>query len=95
MPKSTPAFTCLPQPITGTIRPYDRDSVLRHLPSDASPIAVSGELFELYEKGERFWLIDDRWGLAEMNLLKAQWRSWIIDQPALEPQQVLEQAVLA
>src|SRR5262249_54224378 len=49
---------------------------------------------ELYEEGERFWLIDDRWGLTEMNLLKGQFHSWILPHPSIEPGAVVQDAVI-
>ena len=80
-------------PITGTVRPYDETVVLRHLSPNAVAIAeVPG--MELYQDGERFWLIDDRWGLCEMNLLKGQWQSWILPEPAIEPMFIAELAVM-
>ena len=79
-------------PTTGTIRPYDETVVLRHLSPNA--VAISDGNMELYQDGERFWLIDDRWGLCEMNLLKSHWQSWILPQPGLEPMYIVEQAVL-
>jgi hypothetical protein len=50
----------------------------------------------VYEEGERYWLVDERWGLAEVNLLKGQWRSWVLPGPALklDPLRCAERAVL-
>jgi hypothetical protein len=80
-------------PTLGCVRPYDQTVVLRHLsPSAASIASESG--MELYCEGERFWLIDDRWGLAEINLLKGQWQSWILPQPMIDAHEIVERAVL-
>jgi hypothetical protein len=48
----------------------------------------------VYEDGERFWLVDDRWGIAEINLLRAAWRSWVLPAPRLDPHACVELAVL-
>src|SRR4051794_14321565 len=77
----------------GSLRHYDKQEVLKHLSSTAVRITAPGDGLELYQEGERFWLIDDRWGLMEMNLLKSQWKSWILPEPALAVDQVIELAV--
>lgn len=78
----------------GEVRPYEQDDVLRHLSPTALPLSRAGDLIELYQEGERFWLIDERWGLAEMNLLKGQWRSWVLPQAVHDPVGCAEMAVL-
>ncbi len=79
---------------SGTIRSYDSAEVMRHLSPSAVPVATPGQLIELYQEGERFWLVDDRWGLCEINLAKSTWRSWILPHPTLDPVRVAEMAVL-
>jgi hypothetical protein len=81
-------------PISGTIRPFEQAEVLRHLSPTATRISDESELVELYEEGERFWLIDDHWGLTEINVLKAQFRSWVLPEPIANPLQITEQSVL-
>lgn len=80
-------------PTNGCIRPYDQTVVLRHLSPGAIPLSSENGM-ELYHEGERFWLIDDRWGLAEINLLKGQWQSWILPDPMIDPAEIVERAVL-
>ena len=74
-------------PVSGTLWPYEQSHVLKHLSQSARRMmchsAAAG--MELYEEGERFWLVDDRWGIAEMNLLKGQWRSWILPACSIDP----------
>jgi hypothetical protein len=79
---------------TGQIRPYEVAEVMRHLSPTAVPMATPGQLLELYQEGERFWLVDDRWGLCEINVMKSAWRSWILPQPTLDPVRVAEMAIL-
>jgi hypothetical protein len=82
-------------PVTGTIWPYEQSHVLKHLSPTARRVPThDGDLLELYEDQERFWLVDDRWGIAEMNLLKGQWRSWVLPKPAIDATRVAEMAVL-
>jgi hypothetical protein len=78
----------------GNVRRYDGDEVMRHLSPGAAPVATPGQFLELYQEGERFWLVDDRWGLCEINVLKGTWRSWILPQPTLDAVRVAEMAVL-
>jgi hypothetical protein len=81
-------------PVTGTIWPYEQSHVLKHLSPSARRVATNCELLELYEDEERFWLVDDRWGIAEINLLKGQWRSWVLPKPAIDATRVTEMAIL-
>lgn len=39
-------------------------------------------------------MVDDRWGMAEINLLKGQWRSWVLPRPTLDPAACAEWAAL-
>jgi hypothetical protein len=80
-------------PTVGLVRPYEQSVVMRHLSPTATPVAATGSI-ELYEEGERFWLIDDRWGLAELNMLKGQFQSWILPRPNVEPAQIVQDAIL-
>jgi hypothetical protein len=82
------------QPSIGLVRAYEQSVVLRHLSPTATPVAVTGSTIELYEEGERFWLIDDRWGLAEVNLLKGQWQSWILPQATLGADEIVQNAIV-
>lgn len=78
----------------GSLRPYDESEVVRRLPSAARPLHRAGELTELYEHEERFWIIDDRWGMAEINVLRGQWRSWVLPNCRLDPVRLMDTAVL-
>ena len=78
----------------GVLRPYEQSDVVRHLSPAARRVPHAPESTELYEEGERFWLVDERWGVCEINILKGQWRSWILDQPKLDPLRCAEWAVL-
>jgi hypothetical protein len=79
----------------GTIRPYgDGEEVMRHVSAAASRLPTSGPLLELYQEGERFWVVDDRWGICEINVLKGAFRSWVLPQPTLDETRVAELAVV-
>jgi hypothetical protein len=82
------------QRVVGSILPYEEAEVLRHLSHAAQRIEQDDPSMELYQDGERFWLVDERWGLAELNLLKGQWRSWILPQPTADEVRCAEGAVL-
>ena len=82
--------------VGGTVRAYDTAQVVRHVSPTARPLPAprSLDLAELYEEGERFWLVDERWGMVEINFLKSTWRSWILPRPQLDPVRCTEMAVL-
>jgi hypothetical protein len=81
-------------PTEGSIKTYDAAEVNRRLSTTAVPLHDSPGKLEVYAERERFWLIDDRWGMAEINLLKGQWRSWILPSPSIDPVAVAEMAVM-
>ena len=78
----------------GSIVPYVGSEVARRVPADATPLHGSGDLTELYVQEARAWMFDERWGMSEINLLKGQWKSWVLPQPRLDPIRVTEMAVL-
>jgi hypothetical protein len=80
--------------IRGFVRPYDEAEVIRRLPPAAVPLHRPGDLMELYSEGERFWMIDDRWGMCEINVLRAQWRAWVLPLAKLDAVRLAEMAVL-
>ncbi|HZL34843.1 MAG TPA: hypothetical protein VFC78_06005 [Tepidisphaeraceae bacterium] len=78
----------------GSVRPYEQAEVLRCLSSSARHAGRTPDMMDVYEEDERFWLVDDRWGMSEINILKGQWRSWVVPQPKLDMLRVAELAVL-
>ena len=80
--------------VSGVIRPFNRAEALRHLSSTATRLSGPDDLVELYQDAERFWLIDDHWGLCEINVLKGRWRSWILPEATADMQEIAERAVL-
>jgi hypothetical protein len=82
-------------PTVGIVRPYTQSEVLRHLSPGARPVAgVPADVMEVYEDGDRFWLVDDRWGMAEINLIRGQFRSWIVPNCRLDPVRIAETAIV-
>jgi hypothetical protein len=81
-------------PAMAAIRRFEQTDVLRHLSTSAAPLTVAGQMLELFQDNERFWLVDERWGLCQMNLLRGHWRSWILPWPTADAAQVVEMAVL-
>src|SRR3954469_9446025 len=73
-----PAFPQGFSAVTGAIRCYEQREVLKCLSPTARRGAGTPDFLELYEEQERFWVIDERWGLCEINLLKSTWRSWLL-----------------
>jgi hypothetical protein len=78
----------------GIIRPFDELDVLRHVSSRARRLPASDPWLELYQDGERFWMVDERWGIGEINLLKGQWRSWVLPGSTMDPFHLAEASLL-
>jgi len=85
-----PGFTTT----SGHVRAFDTDEVARHVSTHAVAVPVPDDLIELYQDGERFWLVDDRWGICEMNLLKGTWRSWVLPHALADTSRCVEMAVV-
>ena len=81
-------------PTTGIIRQYDQDAVMRHLSPTARALSNSGDLRDIYEEGSRYWLVDDRWGLVELNLVKNHFHAWVLPDTMHDAYQVVQDAVL-
>jgi hypothetical protein len=79
---------------SGAIKPFDMAEVSRNVSAGAMPMAGDRGLIELYSQDERQWLVDERWGMCRINLLKREWKSWILPRPALDPVRLAEAAVL-
>jgi len=79
---------------SGSVRHFDLGEVARKVPASAERVLVSDDLIELYQDGEHFWLVDDHWGMTELNLLKNQWRSWVFPHPAIDSVRCAEMAVM-
>jgi hypothetical protein len=80
--------------IRGLLRRYSEAEVIRRLPLMAQPLHRQGDLTEIYHHEERYWTIDDRWGMSEINILRGQWQSWVLPQPKLDVVRLLEAAAL-
>lgn len=81
--------------VSGSVRAYDTARVVRHVSPAARqlPSPRCQDLAELYEDDERFWLVDERWGMVEVNFLKGTWRSWVLPRPQFDPVRCAEMAV--
>jgi hypothetical protein len=82
------------QPISGTIHPYNESEVLSGIPESARHFARTADMVDVYEDGDVFWLVDDRWGMSRIDIPRSQWQSWIIPQPKLDCFRVAELSVL-
>jgi hypothetical protein len=81
-------------PIRGLVKRFTQHEVLRHLPPTAMRLSSDDDLREIYQQDHRFWLIDDHWGICEINLLKSTWRSWILSDARANEMEIFEHAVL-
>lgn len=89
----TPAFPEGFVPTTGHIRLYDAAEVSRSLSPSATPVHLPNQLIEIYEQDEHFWVIDDRWGITQLNLLRGQFRSWILPHPTVDSVRCMDSAL--
>jgi hypothetical protein len=83
--------------VRGWVLPFEEGSVLRHLSPDAVRLEDADLLLELYREprgGERVWLVDERWGISEINLLRRTWRSWILPDASIDAVRLFEAAVM-
>jgi hypothetical protein len=78
----------------GQIVPFDLGELTHSLSRAADSERYSNNLFEIYSNAEKHWILDDRWGACEIDLLKHRWRSWVLPSPSLDAIQVVEAAAL-
>jgi hypothetical protein len=76
------------------IRPFDLAEVMQSLSSATASMRYADRLLDIYSNAERHWVLDDRWGVCEIDLLKHRWRSWIIPGATLDAVQLAEAAVM-
>src|SRR5208282_908096 len=69
---------------SGIVKPFEAGEVLRNVTPQAAPVALVDELAEVFSADERFWLVE-RWGICQINLLKHQWRAWLLPTPSVDP----------
>lgn len=77
--------------IRGLIYPFDSALVARSVRRSSNRVPTRDPLQEIYADNERLWLIDERWGVTEVNLLKRLWRSWV--RPNVDPSVMLDHAI--
>jgi hypothetical protein len=78
----------------GSIQSFNSTQVLRNVNPQATRVGSIDNRAEIYSLGEQYWLIDERWGICWLNLLKRQWRSWMLPKPTLPTNQCIDAAVL-
>lgn len=77
-------------PARGRIARFSSDDVLRCVSPNAVSVHYPEQMLDIYREGEQYWLVDDRWGICHINLLKRTWKSWVIDQPRVDAIRLLE-----
>ncbi len=81
-------------PTRGEIRPFDLAEITHSLAPAAASERQSDDLVDIYSLGEKNWVLDDRWGMCEIDLLKHRWQSWVLPHPTLDPIRLTEATVL-
>lgn len=84
--------------IRGSIRTYNEQEVRRSVSATARPLrlgeSAAATALDLYQEDERVWRVDERWGLTELNLLRGQWRSWVLPRALVDPLRLAEESAL-
>lgn len=80
--------------IEGVVLPYDPGLVLRHVSPTARYVAHLDGVVEAYEDDDRVWIIDERWGLCEINFMRGQFCAWLLPNPAIDAVRCVEHAIL-
>jgi hypothetical protein len=83
-----------PAEIHGQIRPFDLTDATRSLSAAAGGRRRCHDLLEIYSLAERHWIVDQRWGMCELDLLKHRWRSWVLPHPLADGVRLAEEAAL-
>jgi hypothetical protein len=79
----------------GAIAPFDFDLATVRIPSVLRRWEHRGdELITVFQQGEHFWMLDERWGLCEMDLLRCTWRGWVLPRPRVNSMRCAELAAL-
>lgn len=79
--------------IDGRLDEYDDRSVARMVSGSARRLGAVGGLAELWGDGERFWMLDETWGICEINLLRRSWRACLLPRALNEPYRTLDHAL--
>ena len=83
--------------VRGAVLPFEEQEVLRQLSPDAVRVDEPDLLLELFRDpggSERLWVVDERWGVCEINLLKRTWKSWVLPAPAIDAVRLFEATVM-
>ena len=82
-------------PTSVRIRPYEQAEVLRHMSSAAQRIgAARGDLPELYQERERLWVVDEQWGISQVDYLRGSMVSWVLPRPGIDIVEIVDRALL-
>ena len=86
-------------PIDGEIVDFVHKDVMRHVDDDAIAVRPGDPehhpLFELFRSpaGDRWWHVDERWGLSEIDLVRGRWRSFVLPAPGIDAVRLFEATV--
>ena len=82
------------RPCRGRILRFDRLSLLRRISAQAKRVGQTADFAEIYRDDERVWIVDERWGVSEIDVLRGQWTSWVLPNPKIDPLHCFEQTYL-
>ena len=83
--------------VEGSVSAYDERAVMRRVSARAVRVDSADPLMELYrdpDDGGRYWRVDERFGLCEIDLAKRCWRTWLLATSPLDEEELFEACVL-
>lgn len=80
--------------INAVVHPFEDSEVLPRLPQNATPIGRTSDSMDVYEDDDRYWIVDDRWGMCEIDISNNTFHSWVVASPKIDALRVAELAVM-
>ena len=72
------------RPVRGEVRAYDGETIAREVSvnaervDDLTTLHGDAELWREPGASGRLWLVDERWGVCELDLVRRAWRAWVM-----------------
>lgn len=87
--------------VRGSIQTYAERDVMKRVSATARSVPVVRTLAatgranpaEIYQDGARVWIVDERWGLGEIDFLRNRWTCWVLPTTSLSPAELVESMV--